>query len=576
MKYRFSLLIMASAVFCLSLAGVASADSVVKTLYIDGNEIGSVTADDALSFDHWNYLTIACEGSQWYRYNGFEGILDEFAVYDGILSDPCIAAHYNAGAGGYAAAVLADNPLLWLRFEDATSDNNDIAHNSGSADVNGIYIGDAVYGDVNLVTGYAGNAAAEFYGASDGNGTCISVNDSSGYLSLQDVTIEFWVKTTQASDYPRFFQHNNGHTEERAYGAMFIPDTNGVGLIGGGSTGYLTQTINDGSWHHIVVTFDSLQPEPYETEVMADNPVVYLKFDNLLVVDSSVNHYWAGYGMGAEIQKTVGGIGKSLYLDNTILVGDPCHQDAAAYTWNNWGGTLERQAPPYGGNADEYAFAPNDITFEFWMKSVPELTLDQYAMLFQQVGAWTREPNAPGLGSMDENPNDPNVPVLRIRGGSEWWYPGVETPLDNNWHHIVVTYDEEKGGDPNSMGIELYLDGDLVASTTITDPNGEAKLGPELSHIMIGANNDRGWPYNCYGGYIDEFAIYEGVLNADRVATHYAAWQPRNCADVWERGLGMEGDLDKDCDVDFLDFASFALEWVLCNDPCDTNCVPNW
>ncbi len=76
-------------------------------------------------------------------------------------------------------------------------------------------------------------------------------------------------------------------------------------------------------WHHIVVTFNSITPRPYAAEVMADDPCVYLKFDNLLPVDSSANHYWAGYTTNATIKPVGGAIGsRALYCNNSIGGGN--------------------------------------------------------------------------------------------------------------------------------------------------------------------------------------------------------------------------------------------------------------
>ncbi|MBN1125238.1 MAG: LamG domain-containing protein [Sedimentisphaerales bacterium] len=45
------------------------------------------------------------------------------------------------------------------------------------------------------------------------------------------------------------------------------------------------------------------------------------------------------------------------------------------------------------------------------------------------------------------------------------------------------------------------------------------------------------------------------------------------CEDVIAAGLGMFGDKDEDCDVDLVDFAAFAANWLLCNDPLNPNCI---
>jgi hypothetical protein len=354
---------------------------------------------------------------------------------------------------------------------------------------------------------------------------------------------------------------------------MYSAETSAIGLIGGGSTGYITKAINDNAWHHVVVTFASIQPGPYTAEVLADDPCAYLKFENTLVVDSSVNGYVAGRGTETRVEKTAGGLGKSIFISNDI---DPSANASFAYVWNNWTETpgRNRSEPPWSGNDDRYAFTASDVTIEMWFKSVSGVVPHQYGILFQQFGAWGREPNAPALGLSG---NTPGTSTLRVAAGPNWWYPGVLTPLDGQWHQAVVTYDENEVNPGRDMGIQLYVDGALRASTTIVDDvNLQALLGPELSHMMIGAENDRGYAGNAWGGYVDEFAIYGGILSGERIATHFAAWQPKDCNEVWARGLGMDGDLDMDCDVDMYDYALFASQWASCNTPGGAGCIENW
>jgi hypothetical protein len=322
---------------------------------------------------------------------------------------------------------------------------------------------------------------------------------------------------------------------------------------------------------------------------------VYLKFDNQMLVDSSENHWFAGMtghddnnigleGDFAIVRKTAGGMGLSLYLNNTIKSDSSDnggHSNAVAYVWNNWWATpglpqeYTRCSPPtdWTVNNDGYAFAKGTISFEVWIKSVLGLTPDQFGVIFQQVGSWTKEPNAPLLGLY----TDAGVSKLRVAGGSQWYYPGTVTPLDGQWHQLVVTYDENEADPGGSMGIQLYLDGSLAGQTTIYDPNNhQALLGPELKQLIIGCENDQGYPYNCYSGYVDEFSVYPVVLSADRVAAHYAAWQPKDCAEVKARGMTLPGDLNGDCQVDFYDYAIFASEWRLCDNPGGAGCGPNW
>jgi len=573
MKYKFELSVMIAVVFGL-LTGIASADSVTKTLYVDGAKVGTSITTQAISFPYQR-LTIGCEGNAWVRYSGLVGQIDEFAVYNRVLTDTEVATHAGAGAGGYVAAVTASNPVLYLQFDDAASSDGSKALNSVNADTNCTYKGAVTL--TGAGGGYTGGSdKAAILSGSD----CIDVCDWDAKFSTIDISVEFWVKTTQSSGYPRFFQHNGGSTEEHSYGAMYSAGTNAVGLIGGGSTGYLSSTLNDGAWHHVVVTFNSIKPGPYAAEVTADDPCLYLKFDNLLSVDSSENHYWAGLTANARIEPVKGAMaGEAVHLYNS---GNG--SSGRVYTWNNSGGTNYRENPGYTNRwGPQYAFTPGATTFEFWMKSDPNQSIDTYGIIFQQIDgmSWDtggngpiKEPNAPGMGLY----TDSGVRKLRVLAGSQWWYPGVNAPLDGDWHHVVVTYEPNQNAVPgNDMAVELYLDGTRYAQRIVDDVNHCARLGPNFFYtLLIGCEQNFGYGGNCFGGYIDEFAVYSGVLSADRVAAHYAAWQPKDCAEVMARGLTLPGDLNGDCQVDLEDFAILASQWHLCDMPGSAGCVSNW
>jgi len=208
------------------------------------------------------------------------------------------------------------------------------------------------------------------------------------------------------------------------------------------------------------------------------------------------------------------------------------------------------------------------------LKSTPELAPERWANVFQQIGGYTREPNAPYLGFADLDGTGQTW-IIRVGAGSEMWYPGVNAPLDGEWHQLVITYDENEMNLGHDMALQLYVDGSLANQVTVVDAVGyRAKVGVnsgatpgEFYTLVIGAANNVGYAYNTYGGWIDEFAVYSGVLSGERIAMHYAAWQPKDCAEVWARGLGYAGDFDHDCDVDLFDYALFAQDWANCNDP---------
>lgn len=358
------------------------------------------------------------------------------------------------------------------------------------------------------------------------------------------------------------------------------------------STGYIEIifALNTGGGAPTTMYFDNARIygglgtlRPYPDEVLADSPALYLRLEedsvlntgsgSGLLTDSSVNGYWALWRANTEFRANAG-IGNCRYLP--ALPDDPATPDVtegnqnaiAAGNTGTFDWTFEF--------SDEFAFAPDDITFEFWYNSTAQTPtdangLEPYAVFFQQVKDSFYQ--APGMsnsgGTLRILSGDPNAAEIAA-GTQRWWYTNVPTPLDGQWHHVVVVYDESYGGDANRMGIQLYVDGDRAASTVVGDETRPARLGPEFDHLVIGGANDLGWSYNNYRGLIDEFAIYPGILPADRVAAHFNAGM---CA-------MSRGDLTGDCRVDMEDFAVIARDWLLCNDPdlfgVDLDCVPNW
>ena len=164
MEYKLRLIIIGVALFCLSLAGVAPASNVIKTVYFDGQFVAEVNQTNQMLLWPNPYITVGSDGiANVQCYNQYEGDLDEFIIYEGILDATDVLAHYNAVSTSYAAfetAVNANSPLMWLKFADATVGAGDTAANSGSASMDGEYVvlgGSA--GFTKITTGVANSAA---------------------------------------------------------------------------------------------------------------------------------------------------------------------------------------------------------------------------------------------------------------------------------------------------------------------------------------------------------------------------------------------------------------------------------
>jgi hypothetical protein len=116
-----------------------------------------------------------------------------------------------------------------------------------------------------------------------------------------------------------------------------------------------------------------------------------------------------------------------------------------------------------------------------------------------------------------------------------------------------------------TQGLSLW---NLIGTRSTFDinyiPNYLSKLDPQTNAII-----------SVPGRYV-WFEIHG--LNHQVQVAELAIWgeflgYPETCLDVWEFGLGDLGDINKDCRVDFQDFAQLALNWLECNNPGDSNCV---
>jgi hypothetical protein len=569
-----------------------------------------VAADEPLSQDD-DRLTIGSNGNYLNLVDGLCGQIDEFAIYAGVLSDATIAEHasYSQGDPCYVVAVMASNPLLYFRFEDAASPNGAPVHNSGSVARNGTYIGNPSGSEPNLVAGYIGNAV-ELYGFIDGNDTCIDVLDDDGAFFPEDgnVTVEFWTRVPDANGHDEWwFEHSNGGTQlGYGLGVHYFEGTDNYYnyIRGGGSTNpIVTYGTGGNQWHHVVVTFESHEvfitpyPEPecpsydYCCIVKEDDPCLYLRFENgNNPCDDSGNNYWVEYGPNTTIDRV--GIGNCIYF------GGGAGSYAAA---------ANQQTEP---NADDindvnfghqYGFTEGDTTWEFWYRGTDVGDMNDFAVFFNQSmrGDETQDINSPVFemaGRVEDPPG--GIPAVysryaynRLGGATSWGYanqnPSMRIPLDNRWHHIVMSWEEMINGN-NQMNFRLCIDGISVKGPMTypdTSPRPGLVGGPggEMDHIVIGAG---GWrdaqaDDSTLIGYIDEFAIYGYILPEYRVIEHYEAGLYETCQGLWDGGSvpdwAEEIDRNQDCLISFSDFAEFALEWALCNDPQGgPGCAPNW
>lgn len=231
----------------------------------------------------------------------------------------------------------------------------------------------------------------------------------------------------------------------------------------------------------------------YEAEVLTDNPVAFWRLDET-----------AGTQMSDS-----SGAGRHGRYDNTVLGEDPLiFGDGNAVLFPHVGenrGEWQGEGLPVG--------AP--CTIEAWVKTDRDPLAVKTIVMVQRdsslgSGLWFQI--APAA---DGSPN--GELVINFFGLGTFYKARGHTRLDDgDVHHVVCTIAGNAPGD-----VQLYVDGGVETKTTFTVGN----PGPWSGHLLwtIGNTTTSGHGEWGFDGTIDEVAVYDYVLSAEQVASHYAA-----------------------------------------------------
>ncbi len=170
-----------------------------------------------------------------------------------------------AVAANYSLTVLADNPVSYWQFEDASVNDSDPAadtqgNNPGTYRISG---GGSITSAPNPLIGIGGNAAqfSSSAGLGDNTGSArayVEAADSASLDFTNAMTMEAWVNTTYndttgAAFFPRIMDKRF----DTGYG-LYMNEDGGELFPYVGGAGFATGSIiNDGQWHHVVLTYDT-------------------------------------------------------------------------------------------------------------------------------------------------------------------------------------------------------------------------------------------------------------------------------------------------------------------------------
>ncbi len=93
---------------------------------------------------------------------------------------------------------------------------------------------------------------------------------------------------------------------------------------------------------------------------------------------------------------------------------------------------------------------------------------------------------------------------------------GIATPLDTDWHTLLIVYDG--GGDTLPGSYTAYLDGEAVA---VVASGSNAGLSSSIG--SVGCGDVFGTPFYPFDGDISLVSVYERALDAGEIAAWHAA-----------------------------------------------------
>jgi hypothetical protein len=151
----------------------------------------------------------------------------------------------------YASSVLADAPSAYYRLGDGSGKT---AADSSGKGFHGTY-DQAALGTTGAIVGDPDSAATA-------NGSCCVARSSPALPGGNAArTVEAWVKP--ADTYFRYIAGWGTSTTDRSF--LVGTDANQIGVIAYGDDRYFptTSALNDGAWHHVVVTYNGTTVRVY-------------------------------------------------------------------------------------------------------------------------------------------------------------------------------------------------------------------------------------------------------------------------------------------------------------------------
>ncbi|MGE4286763.1 MAG: LamG-like jellyroll fold domain-containing protein [Phycisphaerae bacterium] len=138
--------------------------------------------------------------------------------------------------------------------------------------------------------------------------------------------------------------------------------------------------------------------------------------------------------------------------------------------------------------------------------------------------------------------------MFNIGGSGDEQGVGYDTGTPaGQWYYVAVTISGDTG--------RMYINGELISTNTSMTYN---PIDRDLVLNYIGKSQ---YPDPEFDGYVDDMKIWNYALTTEDIAQEYLAIEGGSVCDREHFDLGAY-DVDGNCIIDLVDFASFAARWM--------------
>jgi hypothetical protein len=237
-----------------------------------------------------------------------------------------------------------------------------------------------------------------------------------------------------------------------------------------------------------------INPVTYQDNILFDKPIAYYRFEETagsVATNSGTTGGHGAYFTGDEAAPGAGGLPSSPKGD-----AGPRPPAFAGFDASNRTATFDG-AGEWVDTKNRFLSSLGAFSLEYWVKTT------------DRANQGTR------IGIVGQNDTieygyiDPNTIQIWTPGGGS--LNSAVSFADNEWHHIATIGD--------GRNLRTYFDGALVA----TGGTATSSYGTSAYNVHIGGAGVFDVTGNWFNGNIDEVAIFDKAIPADRVAAHFAA-----------------------------------------------------